>query len=180
MSQEESIGYGQPPRSTRFRKGQSGNPRGRPKNRHRDIPYDAVLGQMVTMRENGKERRVTAAEAFLLQLTQKGLAGDSSAARDALEAIEAARSARGESEQKIDTLVLRVVDSGVDVIIEPLGIAVLKYPAMKPAPGSNSIHGSWKLLLLVSTTGGSLLRNSVRSMQTLARPIRSTGPSGGR
>lgn len=129
MSQEESIGYGQPPRSTRFRKGQSGNPRGRPKNRHRDIPYDAVLGQMVTMRENGKERRVTAAEAFLLQLTQKGLTGDRSAARDALEAIEAARSARGESEQKIHTLVLRVVDSGVDVIIEPLGIAVLKYPS---------------------------------------------------
>ena len=82
MSQEESIGYGQPPRSTRFRKGQSGNPRGRPKNRHRDIPYDAVLGQMVTMRENGKERRVTAAEAFLLQLTQKGLTGDRSAARE--------------------------------------------------------------------------------------------------
>ena len=28
---------------------------------------------MVTIREDGRERRVTAAEAFLLQLTQKGL-----------------------------------------------------------------------------------------------------------
>jgi hypothetical protein len=69
----EAVGYGKPPSASRFRKGQSGNPRGRPKNRSREIPYDAILGQMVTIREEGRERRVTAAEAFLLQLTQKGL-----------------------------------------------------------------------------------------------------------
>src|SRR6476661_1259910 len=86
-----ATGYGNPPSASRFRKGQSGNPRGRPKNRSREIPYDAILGQMVTIREEGRERRVTAAEAFLLQLTQKGLAGDSAAARASLDAIEAAR-----------------------------------------------------------------------------------------
>jgi hypothetical protein len=30
------------------------------------VPYHRVLGQMVTIREEGRERRVTAAEAFLL------------------------------------------------------------------------------------------------------------------
>src|SRR5262245_52886547 len=49
--------------------------------------YEAVLGQEVIIRENGRERRVTAAEAFLLQLTKLGLDGDSAAARAAIDAI---------------------------------------------------------------------------------------------
>jgi uncharacterized protein DUF5681 len=130
MSGNEQVGYGKPPQANRFRKGQSGNPNGRPKNRHRTVPYDAVLGQMVTVREDGRERRVTAAEAFLLQLTQKGLAGDSSAARASLEAIETARAARGGNGQGevIDKLVWSYVGSGADAIIGPLGIAFRKYP----------------------------------------------------
>lgn len=129
MSDREPIGYQQPPSSTRFRKGQSGNPRGRPKNRHREIPYDTVLGQMVTIREDGRERRVTAAEAFLLQLTQKGLAGDSAAARASLEAIEAARASRSEVISGLSKIVLSSVESGADSIIDTLGIARLKFPA---------------------------------------------------
>lgn len=128
MSEPETVGYGQPPRATRFAKGQSGNPRGRPKNRHREVPYDTVLGQMVTIREDGRERRVTAAEAFLLQLTQKGLAGDSVAARASLEAIEAARAARSDNYTGPTKLVWKAVHSGMDAIIDTLGIAQLKYP----------------------------------------------------
>lgn len=131
MSGEKQIGYGKPPRATRFRKGQSGNPRGRPKNRHRTVPYDAVLGQMVTIREDGRERRVTAAEAFLLQLTQKGLAGDSASARASLEAIETARAARGGEGEAIDKIVLSYVDSGADAIVGTLGIAFRRYPTDK-------------------------------------------------
>jgi hypothetical protein len=124
-----SEGYGKPPTAMRFKKGQSGNPKGRPKDRHKSIPYDAVLGQMVTIRENGRERRVTAAEAFLLQLTQKGLAGDSAAARDSLDAIENARSERGDDRHAIDTIILSAVSSGADAILETLGLAKMKYPA---------------------------------------------------
>ena len=125
---EQPIGYGQPPKSTRFQKGKSGNPRGRPKNRRREIPYDTVLGQMVTIREDGRERRVTAAEAFLLQLTQKGLAGDSAATRASLEAIEAARDVRQDTSHRISAVIMTVVDSGADSIFSRLGIAKLKYP----------------------------------------------------
>ena len=49
---------------------------------------------MVTIKEDGVERRVTAAEAFLLHLTKRGLEGDGAAARSAMAAIEEARSAR--------------------------------------------------------------------------------------
>src|SRR5258706_2773796 len=62
-------GYRKPPRTTRFAKGQSGYPAGRPPGRHREAPYEAVLGQMVTIREGGVERDVKADEAFLLQHT---------------------------------------------------------------------------------------------------------------
>ncbi|MFL6728019.1 MAG: DUF5681 domain-containing protein [Sphingomicrobium sp.] len=92
--QHEHVGYGSPPKATRFQKGRSGNPKGRPRNRRRDVPYDTLLGQMVTVREDGRERRVTAAEAFILQLTKKGLEGDNASARAGLAAIEKARASR--------------------------------------------------------------------------------------
>jgi hypothetical protein len=69
-------GYRRPPKTTRFTQGQSGNTAGRPRGRRREAPYEAVLGQKVTIREDGIERPVTADEAFLLQLIKRGLEGD--------------------------------------------------------------------------------------------------------
>jgi Family of unknown function (DUF5681) len=85
----EPIGYGRPPRSTRFQKGMSGNAKGRPRGRKTTgIPYDSVLGQMVTIREEGIEKKVTVAEAFLLQLTKQGLEGQPAAIKAILSAIQ--------------------------------------------------------------------------------------------
>jgi hypothetical protein len=98
MTEKSEGGYGKPPVSTRFHKGRSGNPRGRPPGRHNRPPYDAVLGQIVTIKEGGVDRRVTAAEAFLLYLAKCGLDGDGAAARWTMAAIEEAqgeRSVRG-------------------------------------------------------------------------------------
>ena len=85
MTQKESpeddedtdVGYRRPPVTTRFKKGRSGNSAGRPGGRHRDAPYESVLGREVTIREDGIERRVTAAEAFLLQLAKRAVEGNS-------------------------------------------------------------------------------------------------------
>ena len=122
---QEEIGYRRPPVSTRFRKGRSGNPRGRPGGRRSALPYDAVLGQMVTIREEGVERRVTAAEAFVLHVTRKGLQGDSGAARSAMKAIEAARdSDRGQRQPDVTVITMTFVRPGsVNAALEPLRMA---------------------------------------------------------
>ncbi len=88
------------------------------------IPYDAVLGQEMTIREDGRERQVSAAEAFLLQVAKKGLEGDGGAARASLAAIEEARERRlsGGPDQVI-RIVIHAVGFRANGVPEPLRMA---------------------------------------------------------
>ena len=74
---EGEIGDRRPPRDTRFRPGQSGNPRGRPK---RDRALSALvaraLGEKVEAKENGRRRRITKLEAAVKQLVNRAASGD--------------------------------------------------------------------------------------------------------
>ena len=76
-SEQEGVGYGRPPRHSRFRPGQSGNPRGRPKGkRNLASLLSDVLIQPVTITANGKRKRVSSETALLLRLREKALGGD--------------------------------------------------------------------------------------------------------
>ena len=120
----DGVGYRKPPRATRFTKGRSGNRAGRPRGRHREAPYEAVLGQMVTIREGGSKRSVTAAEAFLLKLAKRGMEGDSAAARESLAVIEQARQRHGTGQCQVRTITLNFVEPGsVTPAMEPLRMA---------------------------------------------------------
>jgi hypothetical protein len=122
--EDGGVGYGRPPKATRFKKGQRSNAAGRPRGRHREAPYEAVLGQMVTIREGGAPRRVTAAEAFLLQLTKRGLEGDGAASRATLAVIEEAKERLSTHQGTIRTIVRIIVDPGsVTSALEPLRMA---------------------------------------------------------
>src|SRR6516165_8830743 len=74
-NREYAANYRKPPEHTRFKKGQSGNPRGRtPKN----LPalLAAALNEKVTVTENGKRRQITKREAVIAQLVNKSAAAE--------------------------------------------------------------------------------------------------------
>src|SRR5258708_13621533 len=122
--EEDGAGYRRPPRTTRFAKGQSGNLGGRPRGRHREAPYEAVLGQMVTIREDGVERLVKADEAFLLQHTKRALEGDGAATRTTLAVIEYAKERLSTDHGFIRTITRVIVHPGsVTYALMPLRMA---------------------------------------------------------
>jgi hypothetical protein len=75
--QSSTVGYGNPPRHTRFKKGASGNPQGRPKGTlNAATVLKRILCETVVIYENGQPRTVTKLEAVLTQLVNKALPGD--------------------------------------------------------------------------------------------------------
>jgi Family of unknown function (DUF5681) len=78
-----TVGYGRPPEHTRFRKGRSGNPRGRRRGDTRAIPPIALsqalrkaAGQPVSMTVDGCRTRTTLGDAIIHQLLARALKGD--------------------------------------------------------------------------------------------------------
>lgn len=84
------IGYGKPPKGTRFKKGRSGNPKGRPKGRKNFATILVEeLSEKLTIKEAGKARKVTKLEAVTKQLVTKAINGDPRALAELLRQIQA-------------------------------------------------------------------------------------------
>lgn len=86
-----TVGYGKPPLATRFAKGTSGNPSGRPRQTRstelRTLLVD-VLGEKVAVREGGRVRKITRAEALMRTVVNEALKGKPDAWRSLLQILK--------------------------------------------------------------------------------------------
>ena len=76
-ARDYEVGYAKPPEHTRFKPGQSGNARGRPKgSKNFRTLVKRQLDQRIVLREGGRRRKATAREVLAMQLVKKGVKGE--------------------------------------------------------------------------------------------------------
>jgi hypothetical protein len=74
---DDEVGYGKPPKNNQFKKGQSGNPKGRPKGvRNFKTEVEDILRSKVRVTEAGKPKSIGTVKAALIRLKEKALKGD--------------------------------------------------------------------------------------------------------
>lgn len=77
---DDPVGYARPPKEHQFRKGQSGNPKGRPKKaKSLQNLMDRELNQVVTVKEGGRELRLTKREAIVKRHVNSAMTGNTRA-----------------------------------------------------------------------------------------------------
>jgi hypothetical protein len=73
----DAVGYGQPPKRTQFKPGQSGNPKGRPKGaKNLATRIEEVLSLPVKITQGKRQKWVRTDFAMLLRMREKALNGD--------------------------------------------------------------------------------------------------------
>lgn len=105
MASDYKVGYGRPPKDTRFKTGESGNPSGRPKKRATpaELEKRLLLDDKMSMRITGKPRRVNAVTASLMVLVAKAASGDLRAIEYVLKRADAVKAVSADSERDVHT-----------------------------------------------------------------------------
>lgn len=109
MKKSYAVGYRKPPKHSRFKPGQSGNPKGRPKGaRSLDAALQAELKQTVAVTENGRTRRLPKQVVAIKKLVNNAMLGDTKALQIVLGRTDRLGTASPPGElEPIDKLILR-------------------------------------------------------------------------
>ena len=92
----EKVGPGKPPRHTRFKPGQSGNPMGRPKgSKNFATILQQQLTKKITITVDGKPRRMTVQEVIARRLATDSMKGTTKAMELLIKLTSANRTRRG-------------------------------------------------------------------------------------
>ena len=89
-SRPYEVGYGKPPKASQFKKGQSGNPSGRP----RGAPsfgqsVAKAMRRRVSVRADGRLKKMSGMDAMAQNYTARAISGDLKAARLVLQELAA-------------------------------------------------------------------------------------------
>ena len=77
MAEQYEVGYGKPPQHSRFKKGHSGHPAGRPRgSTNVTSELKGLLAAKTAIKVNGAVQKVPTARAICLALIQKALSGN--------------------------------------------------------------------------------------------------------
>ncbi len=99
-----TIGYGRPPVATRFRPGQSGNPRGARKGApHVATIIAAALGERITVKQNDRSLRISKIELAVKQLVNRAAGGDTRATQWLIALAQAQEAKPRQPDAEFDT-----------------------------------------------------------------------------
>lgn len=74
---DDKVGYGRPPKKHQFKKGKSGNPKGRPKGSPNFLTaIERELNERVFVTEEGRRKSISKMEASAKQLVNRAATGD--------------------------------------------------------------------------------------------------------
>jgi Family of unknown function (DUF5681) len=104
---DDTVGYRRPPTAHQFKKGQSGNPKGRPPKVDRTVLPDQLTRDILAMADlpvriktKGKEVQVSTYEAALMKLRAMALDGHGPSLRELLKRTENATASFAEAHKK--------------------------------------------------------------------------------
>ena len=113
MAKRSDVGYGKPPKETQFKKGQSGNPSGRPKATiNMTTALTRALSETVEVEaEDGTTVTITKMEAAVKRLVNEAIDGDMPALRVLYVLTQAVQNPAGDGSEDIDVTDREVMQS---------------------------------------------------------------------
>ena len=111
------VGYGKPPKHSRFKPGQSGNLKGKPKGaRSLKSLIRRALEEKVAVKTNGKRDKATKREVIATQIVNQAVRGDTKATKFVMDIEEPAKATDGTDAGGAEVLAATIGDADLQVL----------------------------------------------------------------